>query len=144
MCVATSPAPVYRQVWRASESLLLVRPAEGGSAFALRAQDEQGVGALREAADQAAAAAGAATIGLPAGLAPRVQDAQQPPAAQQQQGQDASDGGSHFDSKTDKGSADLYFHYYGCLQHQQNMLQDYIRTGEGGQAVRWQAAGLQL
>lgn len=28
-----------------------------------------------------------------------------------------------FDSKTDKGSADLYFHYYGMLQHQQNMLQ---------------------
>ena len=38
---------------------------------------------------------------------------------------------SHFYSKTDKGSADLYFHYYGCLQHQQNMLQDYIRTGAG-------------
>eukprot|EP00887_Chlorella_sp_A99_P004236 scaffold15.g4236.t1 len=36
---------------------------------------------------------------------------------------------SHFDTKTDKGSADLYFHYYGMLQHQQNMLQDYIRTG---------------
>ena len=35
----------------------------------------------------------------------------------------------HFDRKTDKGSADLYFHYYGMLQHQQNMLQDYIRTG---------------
>jgi hypothetical protein len=28
-----------------------------------------------------------------------------------------------FDAKTDKGSADLYFHYYGMLQHQQNMLQ---------------------
>jgi histone-arginine methyltransferase CARM1 len=35
----------------------------------------------------------------------------------------------HFDKKTDKGSAELYFHYYGMLQHQQNMLQDYIRTG---------------
>jgi hypothetical protein len=31
-----------------------------------------------------------------------------------------------FDAKTDKGSADLYFHYYGMLQHQQNMLQ--VRT----------------
>jgi type I protein arginine methyltransferase len=43
-----------------------------------------------------------------------------------------SDGGGnsdHFDQKTDKASADLYFHYYGMLQHQQNMLQDYIRTG---------------
>lgn len=38
-------------------------------------------------------------------------------------------GSNHFDQKTDPGSADLYFHYYGMLQHQQNMLQDYIRTG---------------
>lgn len=36
---------------------------------------------------------------------------------------------SIFQRKTDKGSADLYFHYYGMLQHQQNMLQDYVRTG---------------
>ena len=40
-----------------------------------------------------------------------------------------TDNGGHFDRKTDQGSADLYFHYYGMLQHQQNMLQDYIRTG---------------
>ncbi|KAK9808329.1 hypothetical protein WJX73_002343 [Symbiochloris irregularis] len=32
------------------------------------------------------------------------------------------------DSKTEAGSANLYFHYYGMLQHQQNMLQDYVRT----------------
>ena len=36
---------------------------------------------------------------------------------------------NEFDRKTDQGSAELYFHYYGMLQHQQNMLQDYIRTG---------------
>jgi type I protein arginine methyltransferase len=36
---------------------------------------------------------------------------------------------NEFDRKTEKGSAELYFHYYGMLQHQQNMLQDYIRTG---------------
>lgn len=42
----------------------------------------------------------------------------------------ATDGSlGHFDKKIDKSSADLYFHYYGMLQHQQNMLQDYIRTG---------------
>lgn len=41
----------------------------------------------------------------------------------------SDDGSNHFDQKTDQGSADLYFHYYGMLQHQQNMLQDYIRTG---------------
>jgi histone-arginine methyltransferase CARM1 len=37
--------------------------------------------------------------------------------------------GNHFVRKTDDGSAALYFHYYGMLQHQQNMLQDYVRTG---------------
>lgn len=39
-----------------------------------------------------------------------------------------------FDSKTDKGSADLYFHYYGMLQHQQNMLQ--VRLGCVGAAAQ--------
>ncbi|KAK9819074.1 hypothetical protein WJX81_000974 [Elliptochloris bilobata] len=39
------------------------------------------------------------------------------------------DTGSEFSQKTDEGSADLYFRYYGLLQHQQNMLQDYVRTG---------------
>jgi histone-arginine methyltransferase CARM1 len=34
-----------------------------------------------------------------------------------------------FDQKTDAASAHLYFYYYGQLMHQQNMLQDYIRTG---------------
>uniref|UniRef100_A0A2P2M008 Uncharacterized protein n=1 Tax=Rhizophora mucronata TaxID=61149 RepID=A0A2P2M008_RHIMU len=24
----------------------------------------------------------------------------------------------------------MYFHYYGQLLHQQNMLQDYVRTGQ--------------
>lgn len=40
-----------------------------------------------------------------------------------------------FDEKTEKGSAELYFHYYGQLQHQQNMLQDYIRTGTYYEAI---------
>ena len=34
-----------------------------------------------------------------------------------------------FDRKIDKNSSELYFHYYAQLQHQQNMLQDYVRTG---------------
>ncbi|KAK9909649.1 hypothetical protein WJX75_005586 [Coccomyxa subellipsoidea] len=34
-----------------------------------------------------------------------------------------------FDRRTDEASADLYFHYYSLLPHQQNMLQDMIRTG---------------
>lgn len=34
-----------------------------------------------------------------------------------------------FEKRTDKSSSDLYFYYYGMLQHQQNMLQDHIRTG---------------
>lgn len=45
-----------------------------------------------------------------------------PPAA-------AGQAANHFDAKTDATSADMYFHYYGMLQHQQNMLQDGTRTG---------------
>ncbi|GAB4851283.1 Probable histone-arginine methyltransferase 1.3 [Ancistrocladus abbreviatus] len=36
---------------------------------------------------------------------------------------------SKFDSKIEASSAKMYFHYYGQLLHQQNMLQDYVRTG---------------
>lgn len=34
-----------------------------------------------------------------------------------------------FDDKIEAASAKMYFHYYGQLLHQQNMLQDYVRTG---------------
>ncbi|XP_020689137.1 probable histone-arginine methyltransferase CARM1 [Dendrobium catenatum] len=34
-----------------------------------------------------------------------------------------------FDDKIEATSAMMYFHYYGQLLHQQNMLQDYVRTG---------------
>ncbi|KAK8954613.1 putative histone-arginine methyltransferase CARM1 [Platanthera zijinensis] len=34
-----------------------------------------------------------------------------------------------FDDKIEASSAKMYFHYYGQLPHQQNMLQDYTRTG---------------
>ncbi|KAH1091271.1 hypothetical protein J1N35_018528 [Gossypium stocksii] len=36
---------------------------------------------------------------------------------------------SKFDNKIEPSSAKMYFHYYGQLLHQQNMLQDYVRTG---------------
>ncbi|XP_031272955.1 probable histone-arginine methyltransferase 1.4 isoform X1 [Pistacia vera] len=36
---------------------------------------------------------------------------------------------SKFDDKVEPYSAKMYFHYYGQLLHQQNMLQDYVRTG---------------
>ncbi|KAJ4722184.1 Protein arginine N-methyltransferase [Melia azedarach] len=36
---------------------------------------------------------------------------------------------SKFDDKVEASSAKMYFHYYGQLLHQQNMLQDYVRTG---------------
>ncbi|XP_028751665.1 probable histone-arginine methyltransferase 1.4 isoform X2 [Neltuma alba] len=36
---------------------------------------------------------------------------------------------SKFDEKIEQSSAKMYFHYYGQLLHQQNMLQDYVRTG---------------
>lgn len=37
---------------------------------------------------------------------------------------------SKFDDKIESSSAKMYFHYYGQLLHQQNMLQDYVRTGQ--------------
>ena len=37
---------------------------------------------------------------------------------------------SKFDDKIEASSAKMYFHYYGQLLHQQNMMQDYVRTGE--------------
>ncbi|KAM3345190.1 putative histone-arginine methyltransferase 1.3 [Capsicum galapagoense] len=36
---------------------------------------------------------------------------------------------SKFDEKIEASSAKMYFHYYGQLLHQQNMLQDFVRTG---------------
>ncbi|XP_062188618.1 probable histone-arginine methyltransferase CARM1 isoform X1 [Phragmites australis] len=36
---------------------------------------------------------------------------------------------SKFDVKIEASSAKMYFHYYGQLLHQQNMLQDFVRTG---------------
>lgn len=38
------------------------------------------------------------------------------------------DSKSKFDDKIEASSAKMYFHYYGQLLHQQNMLQDYVRT----------------
>ncbi|XP_073054507.1 probable histone-arginine methyltransferase 1.3 isoform X1 [Primulina eburnea] len=36
---------------------------------------------------------------------------------------------SKFEDKIEAASAKMYFHYYGQLLHQQNMMQDYVRTG---------------
>jgi len=38
---------------------------------------------------------------------------------------------SKFEEKIEQSSAKMYFHYYGQLLHQQNMMQDYVRTGNG-------------
>nr|VDC68236.1 unnamed protein product [Brassica rapa] len=46
-----------------------------------------------------------------------------------------SDSTSKFDNKIEAASAKMYFHYYGQLLHQQNMLQDYVRTGTYHAAV---------
>ncbi|XP_059456028.1 probable histone-arginine methyltransferase 1.3 isoform X2 [Corylus avellana] len=40
-----------------------------------------------------------------------------------------SDTRTKFDDKIEPSSSKMYFHYYGQLLHQQNMLQDYVRTG---------------
>jgi hypothetical protein len=47
----------------------------------------------------------------------------QPRRQQKQQSAAGAAAGNIFDAKTEKGSAELYFHYYGMLMHQQNMLQ---------------------
>ncbi|CAG9462757.1 unnamed protein product [Pedinophyceae sp. YPF-701] len=44
-------------------------------------------------------------------------------------------GASPFEARTEGSSAEMYFHYYGMLMHQQNMLQDYTRTGTYYSAV---------
>ncbi|GKC58942.1 probable histone-arginine methyltransferase 1.3, partial [Tanacetum coccineum] len=40
-----------------------------------------------------------------------------------------------FDDKIEASSAKMYFHYYGQLLHQQNMMQDYVRTDFAGRVV---------
>ncbi|KAL1548451.1 putative histone-arginine methyltransferase 1.3 [Salvia divinorum] len=47
----------------------------------------------------------------------------------------ASSSASKFDDKIEESSAKMYFHYYGQLLHQQNMMQDYVRTGSYYAAV---------
>ncbi|KAJ8339067.1 hypothetical protein SKAU_G00358530 [Synaphobranchus kaupii] len=42
---------------------------------------------------------------------------------------------SAFDQRTDESSALQYFQFYGCLSQQQNMLQDYLRTGTYQKAI---------
>ena len=36
---------------------------------------------------------------------------------------------SKFDDKVEASSAEMYFDFYEQLLHEQNMLQDYVRTG---------------
>lgn len=108
------------EVWRAGSSVLMVRAPAAKATFVLRALQPADAAALQRLHNDIARSSGSG-----AGDTARRQDAQQPAAGEQRQQQN----GSHFDQKTEKGSADLYFHYYGCLMHQQNMLQDYIRTG---------------
>ncbi|KAI7843757.1 hypothetical protein COHA_002655 [Chlorella ohadii] len=110
------------EVWRAGSSVLMVRAPAAKATFVLRTLQPADAAALQRLHDDIARS----SSGSSADGTARPQDAQQPAAGEQRQRQG---GGSHFDQKTEKGSADLYFHYYGCLMHQQNMLQDYIRTG---------------
>jgi histone-arginine methyltransferase CARM1 len=43
---------------------------------------------------------------------------------------------SRFDDRNlDKASTEMYFHYYSLLPQQQNMLQDYVRTGQYYNAI---------
>ncbi|CAF1112249.1 unnamed protein product [Adineta ricciae] len=42
---------------------------------------------------------------------------------------------SQFDERTEEGSAEQYFQFYGYLAQQQNMMQDYIRTSTYQRAI---------
>jgi histone-arginine methyltransferase CARM1 len=42
---------------------------------------------------------------------------------------------SEFNQRTEETSANIYFTYYGSIQHQQNMLQDFTRTGKASELV---------
>lgn len=55
--------------------------------------------------------------------------AHDPPRAAAPASPERATSSNHFDAKTDSSSASMYFHYYGMLQHQQNMMQDSTRTG---------------
>lgn len=86
----------------ASSSVLMVRGA--ASTLVLRALDVPGAQALQQLFDAAEPAELAEQHKQQPG---RRQDASQPAAAQQQQDGDAAGCASHFDTKTDKGSAEL-------------------------------------
>ena len=103
-CKCLNPVP---QVWRAGSSGLMVRAPATKATFVLRALQPADAAALQRLHDDIARSSRSGADG-----AARRQDAQQPAAGEQRQRQG---GGSHFDQKTEKGSADLYFHYYGEL-----------------------------
>ena len=115
MCLTFVHAPRIGgpQVWQASSSgrLYMVRGASQDGAqhtFVIRAVSGVAEAWLARLFAGLLAAPAAETAGAAAGPGPG--------------------SSNHFDEKTDKGSAELYFHYYGMLQHQQNMLQ--ARPGE--------------
>lgn len=103
-------------MFRASERVLMASTARAGGAracFAVRCPSAAAADAVMAQLDAVAAKAPAA----PSPAADPKSAAPKPAPA------------NNFDRKIDKGSADLYFHYYGQLMHQQNMLQDFTRTG---------------
>ncbi|CAD5210496.1 unnamed protein product [Bursaphelenchus okinawaensis] len=44
---------------------------------------------------------------------------------------------NEFSDRTEENSAEVYFHFYGLLHQQQNMLQDYVRTSTYQNAFLW-------
>lgn len=141
-----------RTVWRATSSLFMVNPHSSTSPACLVIQCPN-----RPTADSLQASLDAIFCSQQSSMQPQQQQAQQQQTQQQQahaaaptsngaaavptsqepeqangskpQGNAVVPSGNIFDVKTDKGSSDMYFKYYGSLQNQQNMLQDYTRTG---------------
>uniref|UniRef100_A0A7S3VRI5 type I protein arginine methyltransferase n=2 Tax=Dunaliella tertiolecta TaxID=3047 RepID=A0A7S3VRI5_DUNTE len=116
-----------KTAWRASSILFFFKsPQEHASCLAVRCASLEAANTVESLMDKAL---GLQQRQMPEGASGRKRAHAEGPAESLQPEASAQGDGNPFDAKIDKGSAEMYFKYYGMLQHQQNMLQDYVRTG---------------
>mmetsp|Transcript_3043 Transcript_3043/g.7591 ORF Transcript_3043/g.7591 Transcript_3043/m.7591 type:complete len:571 (-) Transcript_3043:541-2253(-) len=136
-------AVTQRTMWRATSTTFMVNPHSSThnstSCLVIKCPSKQSADGIQASLDAILAAqqqqqphqhAGHASNGVPA--AGHAGQQAQPTKAGPSGNvviPPGSGTGNVFDKKTDKGSSDMYFKYYASLQNQQNMLQDYTRTG---------------
>ncbi|KAG1670298.1 hypothetical protein FOA52_003648 [Chlamydomonas sp. UWO 241] len=122
-----------KEVYRASPGLfiisssptsLLVRCASSAVGDRVQALLDRAAQAEAEGG-QPSTSGGGCGCASDRGPTKQTQQQQQQQPHQQQQRQATNS----FDEKTEKASSEMYFSYYGALMHQQNMLQDFTRTG---------------